>query len=85
MDSAKPHSLGSLATRIACTLIGLVLLYVLSVGPASYVDYKCPRSHAFIESLYEPLVSAIKPTPLVVPLAYYVQWWMRLAGYQPAD
>ena len=85
MDPEKPHSLGSLATRMACTLIGLLLLYVLSAGPAFYVDYKYPRSRAFIERLYDPLERVLKPTPLVAPFAYYVFWWMRLAGYQPAD
>ena len=80
MDSEKPHTIGSIATRIVCTIIGLVLLYVLSIGPARYVWERSVRSHRMIEKLYAPLDWALANTPLYPPLRAYSDWWALLAG-----
>ena len=85
MDEEKPRALGSIATRIVCTLIGLLLVYVLSSGPAAAVDYKFPRSRPLIEKLYGPLWVIASQTPLKYALGPYVEFWMTLAGYHPAN
>lgn len=36
MDEEKPRSLGSIATRMVCTIFALLLLYLISAGPICY-------------------------------------------------
>ena len=79
MDSAKPHSLGSLATRLACTLGGLLLLYVLGSGPSFYLSERWPQTLPVVARLYGPLSAVILPTPLEDPYQAYIGWWGRLA------
>ncbi len=79
MDSEKPRSLGSIATRIVCTLLGLLLLYVLGVGPAWYIAVRFPRSDPLFSRIYFPLLNAIDGTPLDQPLRSYAVWWDALA------
>ena len=85
MDQEKPTSLGSIATRIVCTLIGLLLLYVLGSGPVSYLWEVSPRSRPLIVKLYTPMRLAIKDTPLIPPVGAYTEWWARLAKPSPLD
>lgn len=61
MDSEKPHSRGSLATRMACTLIGLLLLYPVSYGPFCYLYGRSWIGDPRIHHIYDPLRS---PLPL---------------------
>ena len=55
MDSAKPSFLGSLITRIACTVIGLLVLYAASVGPYCYLYERIGVVGHGIDSVYVPL------------------------------
>ena len=71
MDEEKPHSLRSLLTRIVCTLIGLLLLCVLSVGPAGYISQRYPSTYPAINRLFNPILSVIYKTPLHDPLLEY--------------
>ncbi len=81
MNSEKPHSLGSLATRIVCTLIGVLLLYLLGYGPAYYIGVRYDgRCRDLILKLYDPLSEVKMPLPLERVLYEYVQWWMRLGA-----
>jgi len=80
MDLEKPLSLGSIATRVISTLVGVLLLYILSVGPACYIAAKTGRGGPLIETLYTPLVWAVQRTPLIDPMTAYVEFWLRLAG-----
>ena len=78
MDEEKPTSLGRIATRIVCTLVGLVLLYFMSCGPAVFlagdvIDYK-PYNMLFIN----PPLYVLRDTPLRSPYVEYLNWWSRL-------
>ena len=79
MDSEKPHSLGSLATRMACTFVGLLLLYVLSYGPAFYVFERYPQSRPMIDTAYKQLGIVMRRSPLDQPYQAYLEWWIHLA------
>ena len=80
MDSEKPRSIGSIATRIGCTLIGLVLLYVLSYGPAIYVDQGGHPDwyDSLFRKIYAPLNLVAHGTPLQRPLDAYINFWLSL-------
>ena len=79
MDSAKPPSFPSLLARIACTIIGVLLLYALSVGPAYYFFVGCPRARPMIDEIYTPLWSVLQNTPMYDRLFSYMNWWFVLA------
>ena len=78
MDPEKPHSLGSLATRMACTLIGLLLLYVLSLGMSYYIAMRYPRLWPLQMKIFGPSERFLQATPLVDALEAYVKWWEAL-------
>ena len=80
MDSAKPHSLSRFLTRIACTFVGLLLLYVLGIGPASYIGFRYKRSQPVLDKLYDPLFQGLRVTPLERPLISYMLWWEPRVG-----
>ncbi len=83
MDSEKPPSLGHLLVRVAATLVALLLLYVLGVGPATYAEIRWTGSAPLFDKLYDPFFRATHRTPLELPVDAYVEWWMRLAGLKP--
>ncbi len=76
MDSEKPRTLGSIATRIACTFVGVVILYVAGVGPAWCVLRFTENGEILTTTLYAPLWRATEKTPLEKPLDAYVTWWV---------
>ena len=79
MDSATPTSLRSLLTRIVCTLAGLLLLYVLSIGPANYLCLHDRRTKPVLLKIYAPLDWAVKDKPKITDLLNaYAQWWADL-------
>ena len=79
MDSEKPPSLRSLLTRMVCTLVALVVLYVLSSGPSGYVWERSMNSRPLLEKFYAPLKWAHQQTPLLDPVSIYVRWWADLS------
>ncbi len=84
MDSEKPHTIGSIATRIVFTVIGLLLLYVLSIGPAWYLGVHFHRTNLFLKP-YLPLHWATDGTPLRPAFNAYIDWWNNLPGGDPHD
>ena len=78
MDEEKPHSIGSIATRIGCTLVGLLLMYALSMGPVVYFVDKYAMLPPIVESFYKPLGWALHATSLGEPFQGYLNWWMSL-------
>ena len=80
MDAENPTFLRQFLVRVAATLLALLLLYPLSIGPAVYLTIKLkPRSN-WLDRIYTPLLSATQDTPLEIPLGIYTGWWIRLAG-----
>jgi hypothetical protein len=81
LDAEKPTSLHGLATRIVCTLVGLVLLYVLGYGHAIYafVRFRGEKSRALID-LYEPLKWTMERSPLRDPVFEYAICWETLGA-----
>ena len=83
MDAEHPTSPRKLLLRVAATLLALLLLYVLSIGPAAYVVVKAHNYSKGALRFYAPLIWAIKGTPLEMPIVEYVGWWLRLAPEDP--
>ncbi len=80
MDSANPHSLRHYLARILSGLIAVSFLYVLGIGPASYIGFRYKRSQPVLEKLYDPLFHGLRVTPLERPLISYMLWWEPRAG-----
>ena len=80
MDSAKPHSLGSLLNRITCLLGGLLLIYVPSMGPAAYFAVKHRGSQRLVKDFYAPLIITVEWMHMQRPFDHYLVWWESLAG-----
>ena len=78
MDSANPPSLCSRLTRIAGTFVGLLLLYILSVGPANYLWAFGRIERQRVVKLYMPLEWIVQDSPLEQPVRVYCQWWWNL-------
>ena len=85
MDSEKPRSFDGLITRMVCSLLGGLLLYVLSLGPVAYLHVKSPGSRSLVEKFFAPALWTIKGTPLNRPLHAYVEFWLRRAGASDDD
>ena len=83
MDAEHPTSPRHLLGRVAATLLALLLLYPLSMGPAIYVAVKLRTGFRFQNRFYAPLYWAIDHTPLTAPYHKYRVWWTRLAGGNP--
>ena len=79
MDSEKPHSIGSIATRIVCTLAGLLLMYVLSYGPAVFIWRIYPDTYLKGVRLYSPSLTALDGTWPQKVWSSYGDWWWDLA------
>ena len=62
---------------LVSTIIGLVILYVLSLGPAIYLCNRMPAATPWIEKIYYP-VKLLEKTPLDPPLRAYFRWWDQL-------
>ena len=83
MDAEHPTSSSHLLGRVAATLLALLVLYALSVGPAIYLEVKLKIDFKVLDRFYAPLVWAIDHTQLDKPYYTYVSWWLRLAGEHP--
>ena len=83
MDAEHPTSPRHLLGRVAATLLALLLLYVLSIGPVVYLHVKLKRDFTVLDPFYVPLVWVIEHSSLGEPFYEYVSWWVRLAGGDP--
>ena len=83
MDQEKPHSIGSIATRIVCSLVSMLLLYVLSYGPASFIWRIYPNTYLPWVNLYSPSLTALSGTWLGNVWSDYGGWWWHLADSHP--
>ena len=84
MDAENPTSLRRLLLRAAATLLALLLLYPLSVGPAAYLMAKLRVHPPLLYRFYAPLAWAINGTPLLKLGNDYIEWWLELAVEQQA-
>lgn len=75
MDPENPHSITRLLARIGFMLLGLLVLYVLSFGPAIWAYNRFPESHGTIEAIYLPLARTIEGSPLEKPMQAYADLW----------
>ena len=55
MEEEKPTSLGRLGVRVVGTVVGLVLLYVLSFGPVYHLAIRVPTIRPAFKVVYGPL------------------------------
>ena len=79
MEAENPTSLRRLLLRAATTLLALVVLYALSVGPADYLVIKLRKPLRTLDGFYTPLDLATQDPPLAQLRIGYVRWWVRLA------
>jgi hypothetical protein len=84
MEPEDRPTLRRLWLRIGGTLVGLALLYVLSIGPAVFCAEKYGQRENvdpfwMVEKVYRPLLY-MPDGPWTTALLLYVQWWMSLAG-----
>ena len=82
MDAEHPTSPSHLLGRVAATLLALLLLYPLSVGPAVYLAVRLRKEHNELFRFYGPLNWAIEGTPLEQICRAYGVWWGNLARVQ---
>ena len=82
MDSENPTSPRGFLGRAAATLLTLLLLYPLSVGPAVYLAVRLRKEHNELFRFYAPLNWAIEGTPLEQICRDYGVWWRDLAHVQ---
>jgi len=69
---------------MVCTIFGLILPYVLSIGPAAVFDRRIlfissgrSGGDAFILRLYQPLWETATWLGVRVPLYSYCLWWCK--------
>ena len=79
MDEEKPRFIGSIATRIVFTLLGLLSLYVLSYGPACFIWRIYPNTYLPWVKLYSPSLTALEYTWPQKVWSDYGDWWWDLA------
>ena len=84
MDAEHPTSPRHLLGRVAATLLALLLLYPLSIGPAVYAAVKLKADPTMLYSFYAPMFWATEYTPLQQPRREYLRWWLRLAHGDPS-
>ena len=82
MDPAPPSTLRGRLLQGVAGLIALLVLYVLSSGPAAYVWMQSMKVRPVFDKIYAPITYAHGTTPLLDPLAKYTQWWADLAVKQ---
>jgi hypothetical protein len=73
---SAPHSLIWISV-----LLAIPVLYVLSIGPVSYLQTTTGftiSQGSKLDRFYGPLGTAMARTPLDEPLLTYVGWWTRL-------
>jgi hypothetical protein len=69
------------ATRIGYGLAGLLIVYVLGIGPAGYLYTRSedsPKLQKTLQTIYTPMF-ALEKTPLRYPVEIYTKWWVDLA------
>ena len=78
MDQEKTHSSRSRLLQVAGSLVVLLTLYALSIGPAIYFLAWSRTGHHFYQTLYRPLIDATAKTQLDPALNAYGEWWADL-------
>lgn len=61
----------------AIIIAGVLVLYVLSVGPAARFCASRGKSFKMFEVVYAPLEWLHRHTALRQPLEVYVEWWVE--------
>ena len=80
MDSENPPASRRRIFKWPAILLALLLLYVLSAGPACYVFAKFPSIGSFFLPLYIPVSRVVEGTPAEQFWTAYLQWWLVLSG-----
>jgi hypothetical protein len=76
------HTLSPAAAVWMLSILAGPLLYVLSIGPVTYLQAAnlCAISQGSrLDRFYGPLGAAMQCAPFNEPLLGYVEWWSRLA------
>ncbi|MES2657879.1 MAG: hypothetical protein V4689_04635 [Verrucomicrobiota bacterium] len=56
-------------------VVVLLVVYVLSIGPAARWTIAHPGPNVVLWKFYAPVTWAMRHTPLGKPLGDYVRWW----------
>ncbi len=88
MDEPPQSSFLRRALLTAAVIFGVLLLYVLSVGPVTYLNIRIngtsSRTGSLLKQFYAPLGWVVTSTPAGQPLLNYLLWWIEAAQPKPA-
>ena len=80
-DGQENNHSSRMAALVTAAVVGLPLIYILSVGPAVEIDRKVPLLRGAIETFYSPVVWLDTHTFMRKPLDSYAGFWRHIAGY----
>ena len=77
MDEEQPRSLRSQLLTGLAKLLGVLILYVASSGPAICLQVRWEKARVVGNKLYAPLVWALEGTPLDLVWTDYLNFWLQ--------
>ncbi|MFA6545390.1 MAG: hypothetical protein WCS99_13310 [Limisphaerales bacterium] len=84
MSEEATDKLGKTWLYVVSMLVGLPLLYVLSVGPAAVLVHLKPSlGQSVLLRIYNPLDSFANATGTHEALGAYIDAWIKLTGTPP--
>jgi hypothetical protein len=84
MKDREQRSNGAGCVLVGAVLAFLVLMYVLGIGPASWVAERIPSTEKFLECVYLPVMFAADCCdPLSMALDWYLDFWHSPAPSYP--
>ncbi|MBC7853453.1 MAG: hypothetical protein IAF94_08460 [Pirellulaceae bacterium] len=77
MEDKQKESRGTGCLICAAALTALVVLYVLSIGPASWIAMKYPATEKWLEAVYFPVLAFRDQfRPVEGALNWYMRFWI---------
>ncbi|MFN0021738.1 MAG: hypothetical protein ACKVP0_26115 [Pirellulaceae bacterium] len=84
MKDREQRSSGMGCVLVGAVVVLLVVLYVLGIGPASWIAERIPSTEEFLECVYLPVMFAADCCdPFSMALDWYLEFWNPHAPYYP--
>jgi hypothetical protein len=78
-DTVEANRFNRMFYHIATVLVGLPLIYFLSVGPAVVIVVKAPKLRDQVRSIYAPMIWLHDQTRLKDTMDHYLGFWEQTA------
>jgi hypothetical protein len=78
-ENANTSRSNSILYYVIVLPVGLLLIYLLSVGPAVVIVVKAPKYRNQVRAIYTPMIWLHSHTPLGKPMDRYLDFWERTA------